>query len=48
MKLLIGVNKNRGGEKLLTKDFWNSDGNGGMRGGVTMSSLFETIGFGKK
>jgi hypothetical protein len=41
------VNKSRGGEKLLTEESWNGDGNGDMRGGNVKSSLFETLGLSK-
>jgi hypothetical protein len=34
------------GKKLLGEESWNGDGNGDMKGGITM--LFETLGFGKK
>jgi hypothetical protein len=38
------VNKNRGGEELLTEESWNGD----MRGDNVKSSLFETLSFTKK
>ncbi len=38
------MNKNRGGEELLTEESWNGD----MRGDNVKSSLFETLSFTKK
>jgi hypothetical protein len=41
MKLLIRCEKSRRGEKFLTEESCNGDGNGDMRGGSAKSSLFE-------